>query len=80
MPGTDWVVHGVVGQGGMGIVLEVRKGRNLRAAMKVLRPTFARAEFEAQFAEEVELMARLRQPNIVEVWDCGILPMDLRSS
>jgi len=74
MPGTDWIVHGVIGQGGMGIVLEVRKGRNLRAAMKVLRPMLARsAEFEAQFAEEVELMARLRHPNIVEVWDCGIL-------
>jgi hypothetical protein len=74
VPGTDWVMRGVVGQGGMGIVLEVRKGRNLRAAMKVLRPAFARsAEFEARFAEEVEVMARLRHPNIVEVWDCGVL-------
>jgi len=74
VPGTDWVMRGIVGEGGMGIVLEVRKGRNLRAAMKVLRPAFARsAEFEARFAEEVEVMARLRHPNIVEVWDCGVL-------
>jgi len=61
VPGTDWVMRGVVGQGGMGVVLEVRKGRNLRAAMKILRPAFARsAKFEARFAEEVEVMARLR--------------------
>jgi serine/threonine-protein kinase len=74
VPGTDWVMRGVVGQGGMGVVLEVRKGRNLRAAMKILRPAFARsAEFETRFAEEVEVMARLRHPNIVEVWDCGVL-------
>jgi len=74
VPGTDWVMRGVVGRGGMGIVLEVQKGQNLRAAMKVLRPTFARSrEFEARFAEEVEVMARLRHPHLVEVWDCGVL-------
>jgi serine/threonine-protein kinase len=74
VPGTDWVMWGVLGLGGMGVVLEVRKGRHLRAAMKVLRSAFARsAEFEARFAEEVEVMARLRHPNIVEVWDCGVL-------
>jgi serine/threonine protein kinase len=74
VPGTDWEMRGVVGQGAMGIVLEVGKGRNLRAAMKVLTPGFEhRAEFEARFAEEVELLARLRHPNIVEVWDCGVL-------
>ena len=60
VPGTDWVMRGVVGQGGMGVVLEVSKGRNLRAAMKVLRPAFARsAEFESRFAEEVEVMAEV---------------------
>ena len=74
VPGTDWVMCGVIGHGGMGVVLEVQKGRNLRAAMKVLRPAFARsADFEARFAEEVEVMAHLRHPNIVEVWDCGVL-------
>jgi hypothetical protein len=51
MPGTDWVVHDVVGQGGMGIVLEaVRKGRTLRAAMKVLRRTFARSPREHELS------------------------------
>jgi serine/threonine protein kinase len=74
VPGTHWEMRGVVGQGAMGIVLEVGKGRNLRAAMKVLTPGFEqRAEFEARFVEEVELLARLRHPNIVEVWDCGVL-------
>ncbi|MGD0680349.1 MAG: serine/threonine-protein kinase [Polyangiaceae bacterium] len=74
MPGTEWVMRGVLGQGGMGTVFEVRKGRDLRAAMKVLHPGFARSRaFEEQFEQEVEVMARLRHPNIVWVWDCGLL-------
>ncbi|MGD0680107.1 MAG: protein kinase [Polyangiaceae bacterium] len=74
MPGTEWVMRGVLGQGGMGTVYEVRKGRDLRAAMKVLHPGFARSRaFEERFEEEVEVMARLRHPNIVWVWDCGLL-------
>ena len=74
VPGTDWVMHGVLGQGGMGIVLEVRKGHHMRAAMKVLHPGVAQsATFERRFAGEVDVLSRLRHPNIVEVRDCGVL-------
>lgn len=74
LPGTGWVMHRVLGRGGMGLVLEVGKGRNFRAAMKILRPPPGRvAEYEARFEEEAEVMTRLRHPNIVQVFDCGVL-------
>jgi serine/threonine protein kinase len=74
VPGTDWVMHRVLGAGGHGVVLEVRKGRHLRKAMKVLHPAVAgRASFESRFADEVQVLARLHHPNIVDVADCGVL-------
>jgi len=73
--GTDWVVRRRVGEGGMGIVLEVAKEPDLRAALKVLHPDIPRsAEFKAQFTQEIQVMGRLRHPNIVHVFDCGVLP------
>ncbi len=74
VPGTDWVMRRVLGQGGHGIVFEVRKGPHLRKAMKVLQPALVRnPHFEARFAEEVQVLARVHHPNIVDVADCGVL-------
>ena len=42
MPGTKWVVRGKLGQGGMGIVLDVVKAGLIQGAMKVLHPPFAK--------------------------------------
>ena len=70
MPGTKWVVRGKLGQGGMGIVLDVVKEQLIRGAMKVLLPQFAKLpEFAAKFLEEVKVTARLQHPNIVQVLD-----------
>jgi len=70
MPGTKWVVHGKLGQGGMGIVLDVMKARLIPGAVKVLHPSFARmAEFAERFLEEVRVTAQLQHPNIVQVLD-----------
>jgi eukaryotic-like serine/threonine-protein kinase len=70
MPGTKWVVRGKLGQGGMGIVLDVVKEQLIRGAMKVLLPPFAKQpEFAAKFFEEVKVTARLQHPNIVQVLD-----------
>ena len=75
VPGTNWVVRGILGRGGMGVVLDVEKeASGLRMAMKVLRPAFARSdEFTGRFLEEVRLLAALRHPNIVDVTDCDTL-------
>jgi serine/threonine-protein kinase len=70
MPGTRWVVRGKLGQGGMGVVLDVEKDRAIRGAMKVLLPRFARVpEYAARFLEEVRVTARLQHVNIVQVLD-----------
>ncbi|MGH7437579.1 MAG: serine/threonine-protein kinase, partial [Polyangiaceae bacterium] len=70
MPGTRWVVRGKLGQGGMGVVLDVEKDQAIRGAMKVLLPRFARVpEYAARFLEEVRVTARLQHVNIVQVLD-----------
>jgi serine/threonine protein kinase len=70
MPGTKWVVRGKLGQGGMGVVLDVAKGDWIPGAMKVLRPSFAKVpEFAARFLAEVRVTAQLQHPNIVQVLD-----------
>jgi hypothetical protein len=74
VPGTEWIMRGILGQGGAAVVLEVSKGESLRAAMKVLHPPLERRDdFEARFLQEVEITARLRHANIVEVRDRGVL-------
>ncbi len=70
MPGTKWVVRGKLGHGGMGVVLDVEKGRVIRGAMKVIVPRFAAVpEFVARFLDEVRVTARLQHANIVQVLD-----------
>jgi serine/threonine protein kinase len=70
MRGTKWVVRGTLGQGGMGLVLDVVKEGVIRGAMKVLHARFAQVpEFAARFLEEVRVTARLQHVNIVGVLD-----------
>jgi serine/threonine protein kinase len=70
MPGTKWVVQGKLGQGGMGVVLDVVKAQLIPGAMKVLRPCFAKVpEFADRFLDEVRVTAQLQHPNIVQVLD-----------
>jgi len=74
VPGTKWILRGRLGEGGMGVVLDVLKEPGIVGAMKVLRPTFAHdREFVRRFFEEVKLLARVRHPNIVSVIDFDVL-------
>jgi serine/threonine protein kinase len=70
VPGTKWVMRGKLGEGGMGVVLDVVKEPGISGAMKVMHPWFAnRPEFVVRFFDEVRLLAQLRHPNIVQVFD-----------
>jgi serine/threonine-protein kinase len=70
MPGTEWVVRGKLGEGGMGIVLDVVKADFLQGAMKVLLPQYAVIPaLAARFLDEVKLAATLQHPNLVQVLD-----------
>ncbi len=68
-------VEGMLGQGGMGAVYRARIVRNARpVAIKVLREEIVgQTQFEARFEAEVELTARIKHANIVEVLDHGHL-------
>jgi serine/threonine protein kinase len=75
VPGTKWVVQGRLGQGGMGIVFEVRKEPGISGAMKVMHSAVAhREELASRFLAEGRLLASFRHQNIVEVIDYDTLP------
>lgn len=68
-----WKVESRIGQGAMG---KVYRARNLQtgkiAALKILLPESCRTpELVARFEREAQLLATLRHPNIVELYDVG---------
>jgi eukaryotic-like serine/threonine-protein kinase len=70
IPGTKYVLCGVLGKGGMGVVYEVVKEPGIRGAMKVMYPSMVtRPDCVARFFDEVRLLAKLRHKNIVAVHD-----------
>jgi serine/threonine protein kinase len=74
LPGTKYVVVRKLGQGGMGLVVEVVKNPGIRAVVKIIHPALAAdPEFRRRFFEEVRILAKLDHPNIVKVTDCDEL-------
>jgi serine/threonine protein kinase/Flp pilus assembly protein TadD len=62
-----------LGEGGMGVVYEARQvGLNRRVALKMIQGgASARMELVARFRIEAEAVARLRHPNILQIFDIG---------
>ncbi|MCD6385674.1 protein kinase [Candidatus Sumerlaeota bacterium] len=63
----------IIGRGGMATVYRaIQKSLNRPVAIKVMEKKFyAEPEFRARFVQEATLMARLKHPNIVQVYDRG---------
>ncbi len=75
-PGTQiagYLIEGVLGQGGMGVVYEARQpSLNRSVALKLLAPDFAGdAVFKARFQREAVMQAAIDHPNVVPVYDVG---------
>src|SRR5690348_11431733 len=76
LPGQlgDFVIVGVLGTGGSGVVLDARWGHR-EVALKVLHPTLiATARERAQFLEEARRLQEISHPGVVKVLASGELP------
>src|SRR4051812_24989291 len=68
-----YVIEGVLGEGGMGIVYEARPiALNRPVAFKLLSPALGLDPiFRARFQREGEIQAALSHPHIVTVYEAG---------
>jgi WD40 repeat protein len=61
-----------IGEGGMGVVYKARHlGLNRLVALKVIKAAYSIGSGRARFQAEVEAVARLQHPNIVQVFSVG---------
>jgi len=71
IPGYE--ITGVLGEGGMGkVYLAVQLSLNRKVAVKILPPGLAADEsYLMRFRNEARAAAKLRHPNIVQIYDAG---------
>lgn len=66
----NYVIEGLIGSGGMGRVYQARHTRmNRIVALKVLAPHLVSVDAKKRFQREIELLSRMRHPNIVVAHD-----------
>ena len=69
---ANYEILGKLGQGGMGTVYRARDPKLDRiVALKVMNPGVASAESAARFQREIQVLSRLRHPNIIRLFAAG---------
>src|SRR5262245_58354962 len=71
IPGYE--IHEELGRGGMGVVYRARQENSNRiVALKLIRDgALAGPQERARFQIEIEAIARVRHPNVVQIYDAG---------
>lgn len=68
-----YLVKKLIGIGGMGMVFQaVHKTLNKKVAIKVFIPNISEPTYEKRFLKEARILAELKHPNIVEIYDFDI--------
>ncbi|HEX5219680.1 MAG TPA: WD40 repeat domain-containing serine/threonine-protein kinase [Verrucomicrobiae bacterium] len=72
---SEYELLGEIGRGGMGVIYKAHQPRlNRTAALKVIHAASAAGEAaRRRFQSEVEVAARLNHPNIVPIFDTGMM-------
>ncbi len=69
-----FLVLGRLGSGGMGVVVEAYDPElDRKVAIKLLKSGRARSDSQARLLREAQAMARLSHPNVVQVYDVGLV-------
>jgi serine/threonine protein kinase len=67
----------LLGMGGMGIVFQgLHKTLNKKVAIKIFIPNMTDSTFEKRFLREARILAELKHPNIIEIYDFDISAWD----
>lgn len=71
-------IESVLGAGGMGVVFRaIHTTLNRPAAVKIVLPQLADDNFVKRFLREAQLLAELKHPNIVEIYDFDLGPWEI---
>src|ERR1051325_2794222 len=72
---SEYELLGEIGRGGMGVIYKAHQARlNRIVALKVIHAASAAGEAaRRRFQSEVEVAARLNHPNIVPIFDTGVI-------
>jgi eukaryotic-like serine/threonine-protein kinase len=76
----NYRITGLLGQGGMGRVFRAERADGVFEqiiAIKIMRRTRLPEAVAGQFARERQILARLRHPNIAQLFDGGVTPAGL---
>jgi len=68
-----YVIDGIIGQGGMGVVYQARQeSPKRRVALKVIRSPIIGDEVLSRFRREAEVLGQLQHPGIAHVYEAGV--------
>ncbi len=72
-----YVIIGILGEGGMGIVYEAQQKHPARhVALKVLRPSVVSKSAKKRLQTEAEILGKLQHPGIAAIYEAGMAPND----